>query len=149
MEPYKLGEMEQKFAELIWQNEPVGSGRLVELCAAELGWKKSTTYTMLKRLCARGLFANEGGRVRALVSREEFAGLQSEQFVAEAFGGSLPQFLAAFTRRRRLSGAEIEELRRLIESAGAEQSAAPAAPDTAAAAQNTPGAAPCAPPKEG
>lgn len=118
MEPYRLGEMEQRFAELIWQHAPVGSGRLVELCAAELGWKKSTTYTMLKRLCARGLFVNERGRVRALVSREEFAGLQSEQFVCERFGGSLPQFLAAFTRRRPLSEAEIEQLRQMIENAG-------------------------------
>ena len=149
MEHLRLAEGEYRFARIVWDNEPIPSGKLVELSQKELGWKKSTTYTMLKRLCARGLFANEGGRVRALVSREEFAGLQSEQFVAEAFGGSLPQFLAAFTRRRRLSGAEIEELRRLIESAGAEQSAGPAAADTAAAAQNTPGAAPCAPPKEG
>ena len=149
MEHLRLADGEYRFACIVWDNEPLPSGRLVELSQRELGWKKSTTYTMLKRLCARGLFANEGGRVRALVSREEFAGLQSEQFVAEAFGGSLPQFLAAFTRRRRLSGADIEELRRLIESAGAEQSAGPAAPDTAAAAQNTPGAAPCAPPKEG
>lgn len=149
MDHPRLAEGEYRFACIVWEHEPLPSGRLVELSQQELGWKKSTTYTMLKRLCARGLFANEGGRVRALVSREEFAGLQSEQFVAEAFGGSLPQFLAAFTRRRRLSGAEIEELRRLIESAGAEQSAGPAAPDTAAAAQNTPGAAPCVPPKEG
>lgn len=120
MEATRLGEMEGRFAELIWQNAPVGSGRLVQLCAEELGWKKSTTYTMLKRLCSRGLFANEGGVVRACVSPEEFAAMQSEQFVAERFGGSLPQFLAAFTRRHRLSEAEIAALQRMIDAAGEE-----------------------------
>lgn len=127
MEQTKLGEMEQRFAELIWKNAPVGSGRLVSLCAQELGWKKSTTYTMLKRLCERGLFANEGGVVKTRITPEEFDALRSEQFVAETFGGSLPQFLAAFTRRRRLSGAEIAELQRLIDAAdGAQEDTADA-----------------------
>ncbi len=118
MEQTKLGEMEQRFAELIWQNAPVGSGRLVSLCAESLGWKKSTTYTMLKRLCERGLFANEGGVVKTRVTPEEFDALRSEQFVAETFGGSLPQFLAAFTRRRRLSEGEIAALQQLIDTSG-------------------------------
>ena len=116
MEPYVLGEMEQRFAELIWQNEPVGSGALVRLAAQAFGWKKSTTYTMLKRLCERGLFANENGTVRALVSREDYRVKQGEQLLAEGFGGSLPRFLAAFTRRNKLSAEEIEALRRLIEA---------------------------------
>lgn len=116
MELHPLGEMELRFAELIWQNAPVGSGMLVKLAAEAFGWKKSTTYTMLKRLCERGLFANEEGTVRALVSREDYRVQQGESFLAENFGGSLPRFLAAFTRRNKLSGEEVEALRRLIDA---------------------------------
>ncbi len=116
MEPYNLGEMEQKFADLIWQHAPVGSGALVKLAAQAFDWKKSTTYTMLKRLCDRGLFVNDGGTVRALVTKEDYHVRQGEQFLAEGFGGSLPRFLTAFTRRNKLSDDEIEALRRLIEA---------------------------------
>lgn len=115
MAVYKLGAVEARFAELIWENEPLPSNRLAKLAEQELGWKKSTTYTILKRLCERGLFQNEGGQVSSLVSREEFQAAQSEQFVDEAFGGSLPAFVAAFSRRKRLSGAELDELARLVE----------------------------------
>lgn len=116
MAVYKLGAVEARFAELIWENEPLPSSRLAKLAEQELGWKKSTTYTILKRLCERGLFRNEGGQVSSLVSREEFQAAQSEQFVEEAFGGSLPAFVAAFGSRRRLTGAELDELERLVES---------------------------------
>lgn len=112
---YKLGAMETKFAELIWVSEPVASGELVKLCEKELGWKKSTTYTMLKRLCQRGIFENRNGTVSALMSRQAFAALQSEKFLEETFGGSLPQFIAAFTTRNKLSDREIDELKRLID----------------------------------
>ena len=115
MREHELGAMEQRFAELIWASEPVQSGELVRLCARELGWKKSTTYTMLRRLCERGLFKNEGGTVSALMSRDALAALQSERFVEENFGGSLPRFLAAFTSRRALSDGERAELQRLID----------------------------------
>lgn len=115
MEQYRLGEMEQKFADLIWANAPVSSGELVKLCSAELNWKKSTTYTMLKRLCERKIFENQGGTVAALMSKEEFAAAQGEQFLNETFDGSLPQFLAAFTRRKKLSQKEISEIQRLID----------------------------------
>lgn len=115
MQEHKLGAMEARFARLIWANEPIPSGELVKLCERELGWKKSTTYTMLRRLCERGLFRNEGGAVSARMSPEEFAALQSEKFVEETFDGSLPRFLAAFTRRNRLSEQDIEELQRLID----------------------------------
>ncbi len=115
MEKCKLGEMEQKFAALIWTREPVPSGELVRLCEENFAWKKSTTYTMLKRLCERGLFENRGGMVSALMSEEDFHALQGEEFLKESFGGSLPQFLAAFTRRNRLSRQEIQELQRLID----------------------------------
>lgn len=118
MERYKLGEMEQRFAELIWAKAPLPSGELVRLCQAELQWKKSTTYTMLKRLCERGIFENSGGMVKALMSREDFSTAQGEQFLSEAFDGSLPRFLAAFTRRHRLNEAEIGELQALIDAHG-------------------------------
>ncbi len=115
MVEYKLGAMETRFAELIWDNEPVSSGELVKLCEGELDWKKSTTYTMLRRLCERGIFQNNNGTVAALMSRQEFNALQSEKFVEETFAGSLPKFLAAFTLRKKLSDKEIEELQRLID----------------------------------
>lgn len=115
MVQYKLGEVESAFANLIWDNEPLPSSKLVELCAQKLDWKKSTTYTVLRRLCERGIFKNEGGTVTSLMSREEFAARQSEEFVEQAFDGSLPQFLAAFTRRKKLSREEIDQLQRLID----------------------------------
>lgn len=116
MDDKKLGVVEARFADLIWQHAPIRSGELVKLCERELTWKKPTTYTVLRRLCQRGIFQNEDGIVTALLSRDEFYAMQSERFVEETFRGSLPSFLAAFTRRRSLSAAEIEEIRRLIDS---------------------------------
>lgn len=115
MEDHKLGVMETKFAELMWDNEPISSGDLVWLCEKELAWKKSTTYTMLRRLCERGIFQNKSGIVSSHMSKQEFNALQSEKFVEETFDGSLPQFLASFTLRKRLSEKEINELQRLID----------------------------------
>ena len=115
MEAYKLGEMEQKFADLIWSNAPVPSGELVKLCEGAFGWKRSTTYTMLKRLCDRGIFANNGGRVTALMEKSDFHAAQGEELIRESFGGSLPRFLTAFTRRHKLDEQEIAALRRLID----------------------------------
>lgn len=115
MEDYKLGAMETKFAELMWDNEPISSGKLVKLCEKELSWKKSTTYTMLRRLCKRSIFQNKNGVVSSLMSKEEFQGLQSEKFVEETFDGSLPKFLAAFTIKKKLSDKEINELQKLID----------------------------------
>lgn len=111
-----LGAMEARFADMIWDNEPVSSAELVKLAAAELGWKKSTTYTVLKRLSLRGLFKNEGGTVTSLVSREDYRAARSEKFVEEAFSGSLPAFVTAFTARKKLDAKEIDELQRLIDS---------------------------------
>lgn len=115
MEDYKLGAMETKFAELMWDSEPISSGELVKLCEKELSWKKSTTYTMLRRLCERSIFQNKNGVVSSLMSKEEFQGLQSKKFVEETFDGSLPKFLAAFTIRKKLSDKEINELQKLID----------------------------------
>ncbi|MGM9607047.1 MAG: BlaI/MecI/CopY family transcriptional regulator [Oscillospiraceae bacterium] len=115
MEEYKLGAVEARFADLIWEHEPLTSGELVRLCRQELDWKKSTTYTVLKKHCERGLFQNKDGVVTSLMSKEEFAALQSERFVEETFDGSLPAFLAAFTRRKKLSDKEADALQRLID----------------------------------
>ncbi len=111
---YRLGEVEMKFAEIIWNNEPLSSGELATLCAKELSWKKSTTYTILKRVCERGLFQNHGGVVTSQVSKQEFLSKQSTQFVEETFGGSLPGFVAAFTAGRKLSEEEVTQLQKII-----------------------------------
>lgn len=116
MEQYKLGEMEQKFADLIWENAPVSTRALILLCESAFSWKRTTTYTMLKRLCDREIFKNEEGMVTALLSKEEFGAAQGEQFLTEAFGGSLPQFLVAFSRRKKLTREEISEIQQLIDN---------------------------------
>lgn len=116
METYKLGEMEQKFADLIWEKAPVGSGELAKLCEKAFAWKRTTTYTMLKRLCDRKLFVNNGGVVEVLMTREEFQAAQGEQFINDTFGGSLPRFLAAFSRHKKLSDGEVAELKKLIDA---------------------------------
>lgn len=115
MAEYKLGNMEMRFADLIWDHEPLSSGQLVKLCEQELSWKKSTTYTILRRLCERDIFQNQDGTVTSRISKGEFHSLQSEQFVEETFDGSLPQFLTAFTMRRKLSETEIDELQKFID----------------------------------
>lgn len=111
----RLGEVESRFADIIWNNEPLSSRRLAELAEQELSWKRTTTYTVLKRLCDRRLFQNQNGTVTSLISKEEFHAIQSEQFVDGTFGGSLPAFLAAFGSRKRLSEKEIDELQTLID----------------------------------
>lgn len=116
MNDYKLTEAETKLAEIIWANAPLKSSWLVKLCETELNWKKSTTYTMLKRLEDKGIFQNENGVVSALIEKEDFYAAQSRQFVAETFDGSLPRFVAAFARRKKLSEKEIEELQQLIDA---------------------------------
>ena len=111
----RMGAIESRFADMIWENEPVPSPELVKLAERELKWKKSTTYTVLKRLCERGIFQNRGGVVTSLISRQDFYAVQSEKFVEETFSGSLPAFLAAFTTRKKLSEEEIAELQALID----------------------------------
>lgn len=110
-----LSEAEARVAELVWQRGSLSSGELVALCAQLLDWKKSTTYTILKRLEGKGILRNEGGQVRPLISREEYQSIQGCRFIDGSFGGSLPSFLAAFTRRRKLSAEEIRQLREMIE----------------------------------
>lgn len=115
MAEYKLGEVEMKFADIIWENEPVNSGELAKLCESALSWKKSTTYTILRRICDRGLFQNDGGTVTSLVSKQEFLSKQSTQFVEETFAGSLPGFVAAFTAGKKLSDEDVTQLLKIIE----------------------------------
>ena len=116
MKQFRLGEMEMAFAEIIWDSAPVASGELVKLCDEKLNWKKSTTYTMLKRLCQREIFENDNGIVKVVMSKEEFKAAQSEEFIEETFGGSLPLFLTAFTKRNKLTAREIEEIKNLIDN---------------------------------
>lgn len=112
---YQMGVIESRFADMIWKNEPILSSQLSKLCEKELGWKKSTTYTVLKRLCDKGIFQNNGGTVSSCISRDGFYAKQSEQFVEQTFHGSLPAFLAAFTANRALKAEEIESLRRMVD----------------------------------
>ena len=118
MSDMKLGAVESRFADIIWRNEPLTSGQLVQLCQQELNWKKPTTYTVLRKLCERGIFQNVEGMVSSVISRKDFYAMQSEKFVEETFEGSLPAFLAAFTTRKALSPEEIAQIRCLIDQIG-------------------------------
>lgn len=112
----KLGVVEAKFADIIWQHEPIPSGELVKLCNQELGWKKPTTYTVLRKLCEKGIFQNKNSVVSSLISKEEYIGMQCQSFVEEKFNGFLPAFVNAFTKQRKLTQDEVAELRKIIES---------------------------------
>ena len=116
MEEYKLGMVESHFADIIWANEPLTTKELVNLCEKELNWKRTTTYTVLKKLCDRGIFKTEQSTVSSLIKKEEFYAIQSEKFVEETFHGSLPAFIAAFSLRKKPSKKEIEEIKKLIDS---------------------------------
>ncbi len=120
MSEMQLGVVEGKFADIIWENEPVSSSAVVKLAEEKLGWKKSTTFTVLRRLCDKGIFRNEKGQVTSLISRQDFYSVQSEKFVEDTFGGALPAFLAAFTKRKKLTQEEIEELRKMVNEYGGE-----------------------------
>ncbi|MGI6526154.1 MAG: BlaI/MecI/CopY family transcriptional regulator [Caldicoprobacterales bacterium] len=115
MKEYELTESEEKFANIIWQNEPIASGDLVKLSAKEMNWKKSTTYTVLKKLCEKGIFRNENAVVSSLITKDEYHAKQSIRFVEDTFGGSLPRFLTAFIGAKKLSKNQAEELKRLID----------------------------------
>ncbi len=116
MKELKLGVIESRFADIIWQSEPITTSELVAICEKELNWKRTTTYTVLKRLSERGIFKNDGGTVSSLISRKDFYSLQSERFVEESFNGSFPAFFAAFTARKTLTAEEIADIRKMIDS---------------------------------
>ncbi len=116
MEEIKLGVVESRFADIIWKNEPIQSRQLAKLCEQELNWKRPTTYTVLRKLCERGLFQNQNGMVSSIISKQEFHAMQSERFVEDTFQGSLPAFLSAFTTRKALTPEEIDQIRQMIDS---------------------------------
>ena len=111
----RLGAVESRFAEIIWENEPLTTNQLIKICAVQLQWKRTTTYTVLKKLSEKGIFKTENSIVTSVISRQEFEGMQREQFVEENFKGSLPAFLAAFSTRKKLTDKEIDEMKNLIE----------------------------------
>ena len=114
MKQYQMGAIESRFADIIWENEPLSSAELAKRSEELLSWKKTTSYTVLRRLCDKGLFVNEKGTVTSLVSKAEYMSHQSERFLNDTFEGSLPAFLAAFTAGKRLSEEEVSYLRRMV-----------------------------------
>ena len=120
MDQIRLGVVEERFAQIVWQHAPLSTKTLVALCQEQLRWKRTTTYTVLKKLCDRGIFAMENSVVTTRISREAFYAMQSEKFVDEAFQGSLPAFIAAFGSRKKLSAEDVEALRRMIDAFGEE-----------------------------
>ncbi len=115
MSDIELAAVQERFADIVWANEPIASGDLVKVCAEELNWKKPTTYTVLRKLCEKGLLQNEDGIVTSLMSKEEFYSAKSEQIIEDSYDGSLPAFIAAFTSRKKLSSKEVDEIQKLID----------------------------------
>ena len=118
MEEVKLGLVEARFADIIWENEPLTTRELVALCEKELQWKRTTTYTVLKKLCDRGIFVTADSVITARISKNQFYAIRSEAFVQENFQGSLPAFMAAFTSRKALTPEELAEIRKLMDACG-------------------------------
>lgn len=115
MADLSMGAIESRFADIIWNNEPISSSELAKRSEEELKWKKTTSFTVLKRLCDKGIFQNNKGTVTSVIAREEFYSMQSEKFVEDTFDGSLPAFLNAFTARKNLTPEEVAHLRRMVE----------------------------------
>jgi predicted transcriptional regulator len=116
MDEMRLGMVEARFADIVWQNAPLSTKELVLICQNELNWKRTTTYTVLKKLCERGIFKTEDSMVSVLITRDDFYAMQSERFVEDTFGGSLPAFIAAFASRKKITESELEEIKRMINS---------------------------------
>ena len=111
----ELGVVQERFADIVWDNEPIASGDLVKICEKELEWKKSTTYTVLRKLCDKGLFKNDDGTVTSLISKEEFYSAKSKQIVEDSYSGSLPAFIAAFISNKKLTAKEADEIQKMID----------------------------------
>lgn len=116
MVDYKLGAVEQKFADYIWEHAPLTTRKLVDFCISQLGWKRPTTYSVLRKLCEKGFFRMENSTVTVLTTKEEYNSIQSEKFVEETFHGSLPKMIVAFASRKKMSKEEFDELYKAIES---------------------------------
>ena len=112
----QMGDLERRFADIIWENEPISSSELSKISEELLGWKKTTSFTVLHRLQEKGIFKNVRGTVTSLMSKEEFKAIQSEQFVTDQFEGSLPAFIAAFSSRQTLTEKDVRELQRIIDA---------------------------------
>ena len=116
METIELGAAQERFADIVWENAPINSGELVKICEKKLNWNKSTTYTVLRMLCQKGLFKNEKYIVTAEVSRDEYYAMKSEKVVNASYKGSLPSFIAAFTSKREMTPEEVDEIQKLIDA---------------------------------
>ncbi|MBQ0083413.1 MAG: BlaI/MecI/CopY family transcriptional regulator [Clostridiales bacterium] len=116
MSDLELGAVQERFADIVWANEPLGSGELVKLCESRLNWKKPTTYTVLRKLCEKGILKNENGIVSSMISKEEFYSAKSEQIIEESFNGSLPSFIAAFISHKKLTEREAAEIQKMIDA---------------------------------
>lgn len=116
MNDLQLGEIETRFAGIIWKNEPLTSMDLAKICEQELGWKRSTTYTVLRKLCEKGIFRNERTIVTSCMTEQEFHAKRSAKFVEDTYDGSFPAFMAAFTQQKKLSPEDVAEIRRMIDS---------------------------------
>ncbi len=115
MPELQMGAVEARFAKLIWTNEPITAANLARLAAEELKWKKTTSYTVLKRLCDKGIFRNDGGNVTSVLSQDQFHARQSQQFLEQNYEGSLPAFLAAFAGERSISPEDLREIRKMLD----------------------------------
>ena len=116
MEEIKLGLVEMHFADIVWENEPITTKELVAACEKELNWKRTTTYTVLKKLCKKGIFETKDSIVTSLISKDEFTAIQSENFVKQTFDGSLPAFIAAFASRKKPTKEELEQIRKMLDT---------------------------------
>lgn len=116
MAEIQLGVIEARFADMIWEHEPVTSSELVKIAGKEFSWKRTTTHTVIKRLCEKGLFQNNKGTVTSIISRSQFYSMQSRKFVEDTFDGSLPAFITAFTRNKSLTPEEVAEIHKIIDN---------------------------------
>ena len=116
MKSIELAAIQERFEDIVWSNEPISLGDLVKVCEKELGWKKPTTYTVLRKLCEKGLLQNVDGIVSSLISKEEFYSAKSEQIIEDSYEGSLPAFIAAFTSHKKLSKKEVDEIQKMIDA---------------------------------
>ena len=117
MGDFELGAIQERFADIVWAHEPIASGELAKICEKELKWKRPTTYTVLRKLCEKGLLQNQGGIVSSQIPREAFYATKSKQIVTESFRGSLPAFIAAFTAQNKLTDEEADAIQKMIDAA--------------------------------
>lgn len=116
MKDYALGAIQERFADVVWAHEPIASGELAKICERELGWKRPTTYTVLRKLCEKGLLQNRDGTVASLVPREAFYAAKSERIIRDSYRGSLPAFIASFISRKAISAGEADEIQKMIDA---------------------------------